>query len=229
MIHIIKQPEPPELTLLRETPIIVESENPQDEQTIAATYDDLKDETKKIVCQKLLEEQGYLCAYCMRTIDSARIEHQAPQGIYNGKNGFPDLQLSYENFLGVCVGYYKENIKEKHCESVRGSTDLTINPLDANTLEQLKYTQNGKIFSENEAINTDLDATLKLNLEIISKKRQNTWIGVNDGLGFKGKNITIIERQIAKYSTQKIDGKRYEYCGIVLYFLQKELKDLQKK
>ncbi len=216
MIHIVKQNEPKELIALRASG--------------AVEYKDLKDNAKKVVKESLLEEQGYLCAYCMRQIDYlGSIEHHHPQSIYDGTNGNEDLRLSYQNFLGVCVGYYNltPNIHhpdhlKAHCENVRGNKPLKINPQDKDTIAALKYTNNGKIFSEDAEINTDVTETLSLNLEILRQKRLNVWDGVQKGLSIKGKTHQNVRQQFDKYSNRK-DGKRFAYCGIVLYFLQKAM------
>ncbi len=216
MIHIIKQNEPEALKALRESG--------------ALKYADLKGKAKKEVETSLLEEQGYLCAYCMRQISYlGSIEHHHPQSIYNGTDGKADLRLSYSNFLGVCVGYYNltPNIHhpdhlKAHCENVRGNKPLKVNPQDERTIAAIKYTNNGKIFSEDAEINTDVTETLHLNLEKLRQNRMEVWDGVQKGLSIRGRTPQNIQQQFAKYSHRK-DGKRFEYCGIVLYYLQKEM------
>lgn len=228
MIHIVKQNEPKELTELREAG--------------ALHYDELRGNAKKTVKKALLEEQGYLCAYCMRNIEyledaairNVTIEHYYPQSVYNGANEKADLRLSYQNFLGVCVGFYdlSPNIHhpdhlKAHCENVRGNKPLKINPQDKDTIAELKYTNNGQIFSEDEDINNDVDDKLNLNLEILRQNRLQAWDGVQKGLAIIGRTPSTIQQLFAKYSNRK-DGKRFEYCGIVLYHLQKELNKLNK-
>jgi uncharacterized protein (TIGR02646 family) len=228
MLYILKQTEPPELTALRKTPIAVDLENLQ--VTRKANYNDLKDDIRKKVKADLLKEQGYLCAYCMREIDDVRIEHQQPQ------TNFPELDLEYSNFLGVCVGFYHENENthpdhsKPHCESVRGSTSLKINPLDAATVAQLKYTGNGRLIADDETIYKDVDKTLNLNIEVLRTRRLDALDGVKKGLNIRYKHISadIYAQQIQKYSNFK-DGKRYKYCGIILYHLEKELAKLQNR
>lgn len=219
MIHIVKQNEPEELKALRASGSV--------------EYKDLKDDAKKAVAESLLQEQGYLCAYCMRQINYlGSIEHHHPQSIYDGTNGKEDLRLSYQNFLGVCVGFYESypNPNTYHCEKVRGNTPLKVNPQDINTIAALKYTNNGKIFSDDEDIKRDVTETLQLNVEILRQKRLQVWDGVQKGLSLsiRGKTPQNIQQQFDKYSNRK-DGKRFEYCGIVLYFLQKELHRLNNQ
>ena len=228
MLYILKQTEPPELTALRKTRIAEDFENLQ--VTRKANYDDLKDDIRKKVRAELLKEQGYLCAYCMRPIDDVRIEHQQPQA------DFPELDLQYSNFLGVCVGFYHENEnthadhQKPHCEKVRGNIPLKINPLDVETIAQLKYTSNGRLISDDETIYKDVDKTLNLNLETLRLRRLKVLDGVKKGLSLRYKTISadIYAQQIEKYSNFK-DGKREKYCGIILYYLEKELEKLQNR
>ena len=86
MIYIKKGNEPDSLTKYRKKKF--------------AYYDGYKD--KDDIRKNLLEEQGYLCAYCMRRIDKKRmkIEHWYPE------EHLTDIEcLNYQNMLGVCLGH----------------------------------------------------------------------------------------------------------------------------
>ena len=95
MIYIKKGNEPDSLTKYRKKKF--------------AYYDGYKD--KDDIRKNLLEEQGYLCAYCMRRIDKKRmkIEHWYPE------EHLTDIEcLNYQNMLGVCLG---------HINGTKGSDD----------------------------------------------------------------------------------------------------------
>lgn len=225
MIYIVKGKEPAKLRVYK-----------KDKN---ASYKDFsKAKGKEDVQVALLEEQGYLCAYCMKRInfDSIRIEHHIPQSDTNtGK----ELELSYQNMLGVCEGKINfsstdtipENLKV-HCEANRGNKDLTVDPKEISTINLIKYTANGEIFSSDPEINIDLNETLHLNIQILKTNRKKILEAIIDALiiKYKTKDWTkpIIAKELEKWqskSIDKIDNKQKfrEYCGIARYNLQKRL------
>ena len=88
MIEIKKGKEPPALIAYRKTQY--------------ATYDDMPKPVHDAVLRSLMQEQGYLCAYCMRRIPQkgktppATIEHWDPQS----KTCIAKA-LDYRNMLAV--------------------------------------------------------------------------------------------------------------------------------
>lgn len=98
MIEIKKGKEPEKLLRYRQ----------QDD----ASYEQMDKEVKEELLEKLLEEQGHICAYCMRRIPEKRalpngvspvtIEHWYPR---NPKSKEDIGQgLNYRNMFAVCSG-----------------------------------------------------------------------------------------------------------------------------
>ena len=71
-------------------------------------------ETKKAIRTSLLKEQGFLCAYCMVSLEenplSTKIEH------WHSQKKYPAEDLEYKNMLAVCLG--KSN-GETHCDTAK--------------------------------------------------------------------------------------------------------------
>jgi hypothetical protein len=237
MKHIVKNNEPRILAKLKaEIPNAVYADlgsYPPDEPNRELKAD-------KIIEKSLLEEQGYICAYCMKKVDYIRIEHWYPQNSEEDLQKGQSLQLDYNNFLGVCTGYVyfsADERSEPHCEKARGNIILTISPLHINSVTQIKYTALGLIYSENSIFNNDLDKTLQLNVDILKISRKKAWEGVKIILNNKAKNkskISVLTEQLEKWRNKKVDNndgiaKFREYCQVVIYFLEKELKKEQKK
>ena len=65
MLLIRKGPEPNALTEYR-----TRKWNPLEKQSLQPTYADMPTEIKDEIRKYLLREQGCLCAYCMRRLDS---------------------------------------------------------------------------------------------------------------------------------------------------------------
>lgn len=116
-----------------------------------------------IVLNRLIQEQGCICAYCMCRIPEkgkkATIEHIDPQSATSEEKA-----LDYRNMLAVCNGNRDaHNDKEKSCDAHRKNAPLSVNPLKSDTLSSLKYLSNGEITASDDAIKKDLCDTLNLN------------------------------------------------------------------
>jgi len=127
------------------------------------------------ILDDLLEEQGSLCAYCMRKISSqnATIEHFIGQEYMDsdGRVIGKEEDTNYQNMLAVCLGKYCKKImkdKEKlHCDSSRSifqkkykdkkaeknnevlntyRPKLFISPLDNQQMKQIRFTKTGVLF-----------------------------------------------------------------------------------
>lgn len=162
MLLIYKGKEPAALTEYR-----AGKWNPVEKQSIQPTYDDMPTEIKDRIREKLLNEQGFLCAYCMRrmsSIDEVKIEHWKPEADLD-----EDGKLEYGNMLGVCYGRAKSmegyvGRKYETCDQHRGSIPLTVDPRSPESVSKIEYSsKNGRITSKDPAIMHDLTDTLNLN------------------------------------------------------------------
>ena len=155
-----------------------------------------KDECKKY----LLQEQGYLCAYCMKSIslDKMKIEHLNPR--HNCKT--EDEKLTNKNLVAVCLGITDAEI---HCDTNRGNLKpkdqlLSISPtMDNPNCEELTYFESGQIKSTNDnaIIENDLNKKLNLNCNPLITARNATEQGFIDGLitkAFNGEFNWTIDR-----------------------------------
>ena len=186
----------------------------------------------KIAVQKsLLQEQGYLCAYCMRRIqlDNVQIEHYIPQHSEDKKDN-PALTIDYRNMLAVCSGGKEKAgaFENLTCDQHRGNTSLTVNPLDQASIDKIKYKANGTIYSDDAAIEKDLDSTLNLNcpvsylkenrkaaLDTIKKKLHNE---------YPGQKVPKkqLERMLAHF--QEMDhGKYTAFVGVIIWYLKRQI------
>ena len=199
--------------------------------------DECSDELRNI----LKEKQGFICCYCMCSIEigKTKIEH------YKSRKENPNLEVDYKNLYLACDGekinctenqddnrdihedcrckHYKENENKrivKHCDTCKGKRKLEY--IDLKVIEsQIKYQSDGTIYSDNEDINRELNYVLNLNIEILKKSRlrakKSLWRSLPKDGTWKDK---MINKQIEKYQNQK---KKAPYLGVLLYFLAKEL------
>ena len=94
--------------------------------------------------KELVEEQGYICCYCMKriSIDSSHIEHFWPKG------HFGTIDLEYTNMLASCNGEGKL-IMDEYCGHKKEDWWIKdmIPPTDAGVEDMFRYSVSGKIHS----------------------------------------------------------------------------------
>ena len=125
MVTIHKQPEPLAWINYRRTPGVAYQALPE-------------------LRQALLEEQGYICAYCMRRIpvrdrlpvrndgisETSRIEHLQSQEHYT------ERALDYTNMVICCPGMIDGTA---HCDRSKANHDISFTPLDSNVQSSISY------------------------------------------------------------------------------------------
>lgn len=191
---------------------------------------------KADIRKRLLEDQGYLCAYCMRRINEGeggivpmKIEHWLPESQCSEAE-----KLDFRNMLGVCLGNADHPYACTTCDSHRGDERLTINPLDENLVQKISYdTRTGRIYSKEKAINHDLKDTLNLNYEgsdfSLCENRRHALELCLHYMQKKAKNkagtwqASLLQHTLDLYEKKDKEGKYKEYSGIVIWYLKKKL------
>lgn len=195
-----------------------------------AYYDgfDKKDEIR----ESLLKEQGHLCGYCMRRLESCadvKIEHIVSQSSLKENER---AALDYRIMLGVCNGNAGKPRRQQTCDTHRGNDDLKINPFNQTLMNMVKYKSDGTIYSNDPDINKDLDITLNLNYN-----GENAYLKLNrkEALAVCKNRLTklqkdgnwkknVILRILKEYETPDEEGRLIPYSGIVVDYLKKRLK-----
>lgn len=183
---------------------------------------------KNDIRDKILEEQGHLCAYCMRRIskDTMKIEHWYPEERLSDTDC-----LDYNNMLGCCPGHIEGSSgKNDTCDTKKGNKLITVDPRKLEHIDQIKYSsKDGRIFSDNSEFEKDIDSTLNLNepSHYLMQGRKAALDEVKKFLSQKEKkgNWTEISmrRLLQRYENANAEGKKKEYAGIVIWYLRKRL------
>ena len=186
-------------------------------------YDELHEEDKIMMKSILLQEQGNICAYCMTRIqaDTSTIEHYIPR---HGQNGDMSLSLEYRNLFAVCRRTRGEKAKNKTCDDRKGDRLISINPSRDSDIEQIRYKTDGTIYSDNASFNQDLDNTLNLNDATLKSNRKAAVDAVLLQLSKRKKgswNKEYIQKVLDTYQSA---NPKTEYVGIIIYRLQKKLR-----
>lgn len=212
MIYIEKGKEPDSLTRYR--------------QKEFAYFDGCN---KSDIRKKLLEEQGSLCAYCMRRITetSMKIEHWYPE------EQLTDVQkLDYSNMLGCCEGHLEgKKFRDDICDAHKGNTVITVNPTDERTVRQIAYKPaTGEIYSPNEDIQKDLNIVLNLNCEAFYlKENRRTFldevIRKLSSLQKEGMwNKKVLQKVLKWCRDPDAHGRKKEYAGIAIWYIEQKLQ-----
>jgi uncharacterized protein (TIGR02646 family) len=219
-----------------------------DDPNYKPTYDNLSKEAKDELKTSLLKEQGYICAYCNKSIDenSMSIEHFCSQSQFDGSiAGKVDLSLDYSNLLAVC-----EN-SNQHCDKFRSQQveknkeqnkivqkefDFLPNP-KSSEMGRIKFNYGAssfKIACTNPKIQSELELLLNLNCQILTDNRKKSWNTIVERLQKKNKQLkdwpkseaVIREAQkiYSEYNLRKSD-KYFAYCGFISFMLKKIFGD----
>ncbi|SFV61022.1 hypothetical protein MNB_SV-12-1181 [hydrothermal vent metagenome] len=170
--------------------------------------------------EHLLEEQGYICCYCMSRIDASymKIEH------FKARSLFREKQLNYANLFGACCGKKIDKNQFYNCD--KGKKNLDYIDLLSNIERSIKYKKDGTILSDNSDIDKELNKILNLNHEDLKNNREDALNQLTCELkkrknGFETSNLKRIIRQ---YQNKNSKGKYRPYCEMIVYFLTKKLK-----
>jgi len=185
-----------------------------------ADYDNYGD--KQALRECLITEQGCLCAYCMQRISpevgKMKIEH------WQCQSNHPDKQLNYKNLLGVCLGGEGFSPHDQHCDTCKGDRDFCVNPANPgqDIEQQIKFLGNGKIKSDNEVLDSELNDVLKLNHPQLVSNRKAVLESFTKTLSPGALGRRALQRQISTWTTPANEMLE-PYCMVVVYWLRKKL------
>ena len=241
MILIKKLPAPSDLETLKEE---AEKLGLSDKEA----YDRLRNPLKSKVREALMQEQGHLCAYCMRRIPDERImemdndlsdvyiEHW--QARSSTKNTSENKGLDYKNMLAVCSGNEKApEARGKHkrkyftCDKKRENASLKVNPLDVVILETIYYLSDGRMKSTDKDIDDDIHIRLNLNCSTEAVTLPQNRKAVLDAI--QAEIITMEGdlyqncRDLLHIWENETDPKT-PYIGIAIWWLKEQIKYLSE-
>jgi uncharacterized protein (TIGR02646 family) len=189
----------------------------QHRQQPHADYDNYTD--KAGLRKSLVAEQRGVCCYCQSRIrptpEGMKIEHWQCQA------GHPARQLDFSNLLGACLGGHGSSERYQHCDSRKGNSDLCFSVCDpAHRIERkLRFLGNGKINSEDLAIEGAINSVLNLNLPRLVSNRKAVLDAFQQRLQ-KGTRIDPA-RELPKWDGTQA-GELPEFAQVIVYWLQKK-------
>ena len=210
MIRIAKSKEPEDWTARKNTPGVTKYKH--------ATIPALK--------EALLKEQGYICAYCMRRIpikDNGNNEQYEIDHVFSQLN-HPELQFEYGNMAICCPGFINGI---EHCDKSKHDNDLNIPIFSPLAQASISYsTKNGEIKSDNQVWDLDMNNILCLNNISLKNNRSQTLDGVRTILEKKKWSKAEMQNKLEEWSNFDALGRLKPYCGIVIWYLQKKIRQM---
>jgi uncharacterized protein (TIGR02646 family) len=194
------------------------------------SWENLQKPEKTIVHMALIVEQGHICCYCGQRIIqvTSHIEHFQPRTYY------PDLSLSYNNFLASCPGYPEEEesktsvakLPQDFCGQRKGSwfdLKLTISPLKSDCASYFRYTRIGELLPCPDLAKMDAAKATIENLGLNNSKLIRLRKAAIDGAMQDIETLPAqdIQKLIDGYDRLDNSGKHTPFWAAIMYTLQK--------
>lgn len=174
----------------------------------------------------LLQEQGHLCAYCMRRIpvrgrvgERMRVEHIKPRR-------YSALVMDYGNLVACCPGTISgTHPDEIHCDRRKSEREISFDLFSPAFIDSLSYSSgNGKIKSSNTSYDWEINNILGLNNKLLAENRLQALEGVMIRLGQAGAwKRAEVQSLLQDWEAAHMYGTKRqfkEYNGIVVWFLK---------
>lgn len=225
MRYIEKGHEPAELTRQRTTP-----------GAVYAAFEDLR--------IALAQEQGYICAFCMRRLDldghdekgerlvviaHLRSRHP-PGGDATLREERRIMGMTYRNLVLTCNG--KTGGDTVHCDKHQKNADITIPLFDRAAMAHVTFSNGGQVRLANYQDQVGRDdkhpGLLNLNAAALVSRRRQRWFTVADTLNKLGRwKEGELERQVQIWANKDSTGQLREDCECVVYLLRDKLRLLR--
>ncbi len=193
-----------------------------------ATYKGFGD-TGQLLKKALLEEQGNICAYCMRRISlkwneaikktCIEVGHYTPQKVDINKS------LIYRTMLGVCNGDFGDR---EHCDKSQKDNCLKIlDPLNRDCERRLTYTEDGRIKAAVNNVNVVHDINL-LNLNdrnLVNARKKVIDLALTamiDKYPKKQWTKELIQAEIDFWTERDRKRQFRPFCQIAIWFWEKQ-------
>ena len=174
--------------------------------------------------QALLNEQGFICAYCMRKIqvvdfghrESTRIDH------IQSRANYPHLELDYGNLVICCPGFIDGY---EHCDKSKGAQSITFPLFNINLQNSISYSsKDGSIKSSNRTWDSEINEIVRLNNSRLKFNRLQSLDGLRKALEKRKWRNSELEAKLVLLSNPDNNGKLGSYCGISIWYLKRKLR-----
>lgn len=179
---------------------------------------------KILLKNSLLSEQGHICCYCCKPIDTknSHIEHIRPKE----RDEYRAISLEYENLLASCQGYHDREENCGHSKDNAFNEELFVSPLEENCESLFEFSNRGKIkaVDGNERAGYTIEL-LNLDTEQLNAARTEAmWVsGAMDEL-----TEDECQKLLDKFENVDERGRYAGFGDAIVYQLKKQLAYLTR-
>ena len=179
---------------------------------------------KILLKDSLLSEQGHICCYCCKPIDTknSHIEHIRPKE----RDEYRAISLEYENLLASCQGYHDREENCGHSKDNAFNEELFVSPLEENCESLFEFSNRGKIkaVDGNERAGYTIEL-LNLDTEQLNAARTEAmWVsGAMDEL-----TEDECQKLLDKFENVDERGRYAGFSDAIVYQLKKQLAYLPR-
>ena len=200
---------------------------------IEPSFDSLQNPEKREIIGKMFREQGFLCAYCGRSLEDVprnfHIDHFWPQAHFDGVHG-PDRRLDYQNFFLSCGASFsslKKDVLPRTCGEAKDNwydEEFSIIPSEFGCESRFCYTGEGEVIRKRE---TDIAAENMIEILLLN----------DPGLAYDRKRI-ILEIELdmrvadaagqsfgailARWQARDADGRLSSFTQVACRYIEEE-------
>jgi uncharacterized protein (TIGR02646 family) len=177
---------------------------------------------KADVHEALLEEQGYICCYCGRRVNTgeSHIEHLVPRKLCRGR------ELDYTNMLASCEGGTRDSPpSENHCGHRKDNwyeSRLFVSPLDPDCESYFTFTTAGEILpvSDPARAKKAKETIRRLGLDIskLTRMRREALEPIIEGID----SLTADEGKflLTQFNQRDTSGRYTPFCFAIVSVLR---------
>lgn len=227
MKHIQKRNLPAELRRW------IEGQPIENGQHLNCRYEDMPSEVKRIVKQRLLEEQGSLCCYTGIYIgeNDSHIEHFKPQ-----THCVSHEDVDYNNLLAAYPNEHREQQYGRckygaHAKADWYDENLLISPLHGNCESRFKYNVSGKIAPANEGDLAAVETIERLGLanESLAELRKQAIERALFRTGHQSLSTQQLRNIAQSYCTRDHQQNFRAFCFVIAQAAQQLLRQAERE
>jgi len=174
----------------------------------------------------LLEEQGYICAYCNRSIHkgSPEDDHQLRIDHVKPKVKHPNQTFDYYNLVGCCFGDDRTlPPNQQHCDASKKNFEIPVAlfPTNNSCESSLIFTATGEVISQDPVVADAVNTILNLNCSKLRKLRKEMLEPLLQ------EDIQPDEaKKLAEFYGKTDSGKLKNFCGVIIGYLRPIISSL---
>ena len=198
-------------------------------------FGDLKRPEKDHLRRALLQEQGFLCTYCGRSLASdfsdSHIDHFWPQAVFNGIDDPEDRRFSHDNLFQSCGPSSLPGMPEKFLKSTCGEAkgdwydeqDFVM-PSEAECEDRFIYDGSGCIETKNPSDRAarNMIEVLKLDHPRLDNDRKKVIQDIEGDLLSNGPGWDDVEMEIVSLNTLDNEGRMTGFAQVARRYLEEE-------